>query len=217
MAREGEKGGGEGKKGATHISQVLHDVEEKLRLLEIVAHRLDRLADDQILGDLRPHDILLRLLGHEPPPAIPRIDDHLPRLHHLALALALPLPLAINLHLARPVGDELTPAHAIVPLPGDLLLGAAHAFHLHALRAGWHVDDGPVFGEAVVGFAHVGAVAGPAVVVVCFFLVRGEVVAAGGSAVLGRFAAGRGGRFAVDDDFVVVAAAVAGAAKARGC
>lgn len=172
-----------GRKGKceTYIAQVLHDVEEPLRLLVLVPHALDGLAHHQVLGDLGPH---LAALARRRPVAVADRDPPVRDLLHLhvavarlvaavvdldAEALAVPRRLASpdGLALAEgladglgrlfPLGHKLGPPHAAVPLPGHFGAAAAHAVHFHALRAGRHVDDGPVLGSAVVRLAHAGA------------------------------------------------------------
>ena len=123
---------------------------------------------------------------------------------------------------------ELRATNAVVALPGDLLLAAAGAVHADAIRARGHVDEGPVAGGAAVGFARVGAGHGAVVVVGCFGVVAGVVIAGAwaaagrgvvsgwwvgvfwGWAVGGEGACVDGAAFvAVDDDVFFVGAAVA--------
>ena len=191
-----------------YIAQILHDVVKPLRLLEIIPTPLDRLPQHQILRNLRPHALPPILLAHKPPPLVQS-----PLLVHRLGRISLIL------------GDEVAPPHAIVPLPRDVLARATHALHLHAVGARGHVDDGPVAGGAVVGFADIGALGGAAGVVVGFVgdgVVAGSSGWAGGDGAAaddgGRGGGGGGAGFAsgVDYDVVVVAVAVVFAAGREG-
>ena len=192
-------------RGQTYIAQILHDVVEEFRLLEIVAHALDGLPDDEVLGDLRPHGLRLRFHRDEPPPLVqPPLGGPL---FHLAAVSA-----------AVVVREEFAPPHAVVALPGHFLARAADAVHFHAVGPGWDVDNGPVFRGAVVGFANVGTLCGLAGVEVFFFrdgVVTGAGLHAGAAAARGAvFVGAFVGDLAagVDDDVVVVAAAIVFAA-----
>jgi hypothetical protein len=133
------------------MSQIIRDIERELLLFVLVAHLLDGLAADQVLGNFRPR------IGGAASGALAAalvLDDRNaqpPLLFHgrrRQAARARPL-LAVR--------DELCPAHARVLLPRHLGRGAARAVHAHALRPGGNVDDGPVAGGAVAGLAHAAA------------------------------------------------------------
>ena len=189
----------------TYIAQISHDIKEKLRLLEIVTHLLNRLPNHQILGNLGPHRFLLWFHSNEPPT---HIQSSL--LHNLLLP---------SIVLLR---DELATPYTIIPLPSDLLARATDAVELDAAGPWRDVDNCPVSGGAVVGFADVSALRITAGIVVGFFgngVVAGAAVAAGRAAaaggpttegaIVGGFAAG------VNDDVVVVAVAVVFASVVR--
>lgn len=109
----------------TYVSQVDHDIEEKFRLLIIVTHFLNGLFDDQVLGDFRPHDILL--LRHKPSPTIPGIDVSGGLLHQMLI----PCYPRVRPHDTILLGGKPASSDTIVPLPCNFLTRAANALHLH--------------------------------------------------------------------------------------
>lgn len=142
-------------RGDTYVFEVIHDIIEKLRLLEIISHVLDGVLGDQILRDLRPHLLFLVLL---PDVASSGLHPfHLPRRHQFCTSSVLVF-----------FRNEFTPSNAVVALPCDLFLSATNTFHLYPFGTGWDVDDGPVFVGAVVAFTEVGPLDGAGVVIVGF-------------------------------------------------
>lgn len=141
-----------------YILQVLHHVEEHGRVLVLVAHLLDGLPGDQVLADLGPH--VLGRRGPRGPAVLVPLDVDL----DLPLAVPGDALAGTRSRLGRgragcrggsvvPLGDELRAPDAAVLGPAGVRAPAADAVHAHALRAGGHVDDGPVPGGAVPGFA----------------------------------------------------------------
>jgi hypothetical protein len=160
------------------MGEVLDDVEEELGFFKLVVHLLDGLAADQVLGDLGPglgaarrgrraadRDAAVRYLFDidlavtadaavlvddmhaQPPLAVhrrPQVRDARRGRRHGRVPLVA-------------LGDELGAADAAVLLPRHLGRGAAGAVHAHALGSRRHVDDGPVFGDAIPGLAHLAA------------------------------------------------------------
>lgn len=80
----------------TYIFQVLHNVEERLRLLVFIPALLDRLAGDQILRDLRPHILRPRRRGRRKR-RLAGANSHTPIGDLLDLDISIPA-LVIDLH-----------------------------------------------------------------------------------------------------------------------
>jgi len=60
--------------GKTYVAEILHDVEELLRLFILIASLLDSFLAHELLVNLGPHFVLLRFLGLKPPSTISGID-----------------------------------------------------------------------------------------------------------------------------------------------
>ena len=53
-----------------YISQVFHDIVEKLRLFVVISHSVNGLFDYKIFGDFGPHSLCLRLHANKSPSPI---------------------------------------------------------------------------------------------------------------------------------------------------
>lgn len=141
----------EGEEEEAYVSQVDHDVEEKLGFLVIISHLLDGILNHQILRDLCPHDFLFFLLSDKSPAPIPCIND---------ILLPDQLP-----SMEFFFGNKFAPPHSVIPLPCDVFLRATNAFHVNTFRARRNVNNGPIFCCAIIAFTNVAAL-------LCFSIVK---------------------------------------------